>query len=158
MKNVKQQVPTNSDLQFCWYQLEEMGPMLLYYMLALRQGIFVVEQSCVYQDLDGLDKSAQHLIVKQDGKIVAGLRLLIPDPQHESLRIGRVAVSADSRSMGIAGAMMREAIEKAQRDFSSRTICLNAQTYLQKFYESLGFRISGEPFLEDGIPHIHMKM
>lgn len=158
MKNVKQQVPTNSDLQFCWYQLEEMGPMLLYDMLALRQGIFVVEQSCVYQDLDGLDKSAQHLIVKQDGKIVAGLRLLTPDGQHESLRIGRVAVSADSRSMGIAGAMMREAIEKAQRDFSSRTICLNAQTYLQKFYESLGFRISGEPFLEDGIPHIHMKM
>lgn len=158
MKNVKQQVPTNSDLQFCWYQLEEMGPMLLYDMLALRQGIFVVEQSCVYQDLDGLDKSAQHLIVKQDGKIVAGLRLLTPEGQHESLRIGRVAVSADSRSMGIAGAMMREAIEKAQRDFSSRTICLNAQTYLQKFYESLGFRISGEPFLEDGIPHIHMKM
>ena len=155
---MKQQVPTNSDLQFCWYQLEEMGPMLLYDMLALRQGIFVVEQSCVYQDLDGLDKSAQHLIVKQDGKIVAGLRLLTPDGQHESLRIGRVAVSADSRSMGIAGAMMREAIEKAQRDFSSRTICLNAQTYLQKFYESLGFRISGEPFLEDGIPHIHMKM
>ena len=158
MKNVKQQVPTNSDLQFCWYQLEEMGPMLLYDMLALRQGIFVVEQSCVYQDLDGLDKSAQHLIVKQDGKIVAGLRLLTPEGQHESLRIGRVVVSADSRSMGIAGAMMREAIEKAQRDFSSRTICLNAQTYLQKFYESLGFRISGEPFLEDGIPHIHMKM
>jgi ElaA protein len=158
MKNAKQQVATNSDLQFCWYQLEDMGPMLLYDMLALRQGIFVVEQSCVYQDLDGQDKSAQHLLVRQNEKIVACLRLLIPDPQHESLRIGRVAVSADSRSLGIARSMMRKAIEKAHQDFSSRAVCLNAQTYLQEFYESLGFRVSGEPFLEDGIPHILMKM
>jgi ElaA protein len=158
MKNTKQQVATNSDLQFCWYQLEEMGPVLLYDMLALRQGIFVVEQSCIYQDLDGLDISAQHLLVRQNEKMVACLRLLIPDPQHESLRIGRVVVSADSRSHGIARAMMRKTIEKAQQDFSTKAICLNAQTYLQEFYESLGFRVSGEPFLEDGIPHIHMKM
>jgi ElaA protein len=158
MKNAKQQVPANSDLQFYWYQLEEMGSIILYDMLALRQGIFVVEQSCIYHDLDGLDKSAQHLLVRQHGEIVACLRLLTPDSQHESLRIGRVAVSADSRSKGIAGAMMRKAIEKAQQDFSTTVICLNAQTYLEEFYESLGFRVSGEPFLEDGIPHIHMKM
>jgi ElaA protein len=158
MKNAKQQVATNSDLQFCWYQLEEMGPMLLYDMLAVRQGIFVVEQSCIYQDLDGLDKSALHLLVRRNGEIVACLRLLTPDSQYESLRIGRVAVSVGSRSKGIARAMMCKAIEKAQQDFSTKAICLNAQTYLQEFYESLGFRVSGEPFLEDGIPHIHMKM
>ena len=158
MNNAKQQVPVNSDLQFCWYQLEEMGPIVLYDMLALRQGIFVVEQSCIYHDLDGLDKSAQHLLAWDKGKLVACLRLLPADSQNSYLRIGRVAVSMDSRSKGIAGAMMRKAIKKAQRDFSSDTICLNAQTYLQEFYESLGFHVNGEEFLEDGIPHIHMQM
>ena len=156
MKNEKQKVPTNSDLQFYWYLLEEMGPVLLYDMLALRQGIFVVEQSCIYQDLDGLDKSALHLLVRKSGKIVACLRLLTTDSQYEGLRIGRVAVSAGSRSMGIARAMMHKVIEKAEQDFSTKIISLNAQTYLQEFYESIGFRISGEPFLEDGIPHIEM--
>lgn len=158
MKSAKQSVPQYPDLQFCWYRLADMTPVLLYDMLALREAIFVVEQTCIYQELDGLDKDAQHLLVEQGDKVVACLRLLPPGAQQTSSRIGRVAVSPEWRKQGVARWMVLNAVEKSRLDYPSNSIYLDAQTYLRRFYTSLGFQVCGDEFIEDGIPHIPMQM
>jgi len=157
MKSVKQNVPGNPDLHWCWYALESMEPVLLYDLLALREAIFVVEQSCIYQELDGLDKTALHLLVTQDETVAACLRVLPPEMAGDRVRIGRVAVSPGFRKRGLARFMMQNANKKAEADYPSCGICLDAQTYLQGFYLSLGFHVCGDEFLEDGIPHIPMQ-
>ena len=151
-------MPGYPGLHWCWYTLEEMEPVLLYDMLALREAIFVVEQACIYQELDGLDKSARHLLMIKKQAVVAYLRVLPPGGHETGVRIGRVAVASDWRKRGLARVMMHRAIEQAEVDYPSSTIYLNAQTYLQGFYKTLGFRVSGVEFLEDGIPHIPMQM
>ena len=158
MKRAKQKVEGYPDLHACWYRLEKMEPILLYDLLALREAVFVVEQSCVYQELDGLDKIAQHLLVTQDEVVVACLRVLPPGGDWSHARIGRVAVSSDWRKQGLARLMVQSAIDKIRLDFPTCGIYLDAQTYLQAFYLSLGFRICGDEFLEDGIPHIPMQI
>jgi ElaA protein len=158
MKSVKEQVPGYPDLRWCWHYLGEMEPILLYDMLALREAIFVVEQTCLYQELDGLDKIAQHLLVLQGDTTVACLRILPPGELEARVRIGRVAVLPGWRKRGIARAMVKMAVDRACREFPSNGVFLDAQTYLQGFYESLGFRTCGNEFLEDGIPHIPMQM
>jgi len=157
MKSVKQKVPGYPDLHWCWYSLENMKPDLLYDLLALREAIFVVEQSCIYQELDGLDKTAQHLLITQEETVVACLRVLPPETLVDRVRIGRVAVSPGFRNRGLARFMVRNANEKIEVDYPSRGICLDAQTYLKEFYLSMGFQVCGDEFLEDGIPHIPMQ-
>ena len=158
MKYVKQKLKGNPELRWYWCRLEEMKPFLLYDMLALREAIFVVEQTCAYLELDGLDKTAEHLLVTRDETVVSCLRVLPPVKKADQVRIGRVAVSVDWRKRGLAGLMVQSAIDKIRLDYPSSDICLDAQTYLQKFYLSLGFEICGDEFLEDGIPHIPMQM
>jgi len=158
MKKANQHPNGFPELQWCWYRLEEMAPVLLYDMLALREAIFVVEQTCIYQELDGRDKSALHLLVKHDETVVACLRVLPPVETETRVRVGRVAVSSKWRKRGIARMMMIEAIEKIDLDYPSSDVFLDAQTYLQGFYETLGFKACGGEFLEDGIPHIPMQM
>lgn len=158
MKSAKQKVKGHPDLQANWYRLDDMNPVLLYDLLALREAIFVVEQSCVYQELDGLDKIADHLLMTQDENVVACLRVLPPGGIRSQVRIGRVAVSSDRRKQGLGRLMVQSAIDKICLDYPSSGIYLDAQTYLQTFYLSLGFRICGEEFLEDGVPHIPMQI
>jgi ElaA protein len=118
----------------------------------------VVEQTCIYHELDGLDKIAMHLLVMQKECVVACLRVLPPDVPGDPFRIGRVAVSPGRRKQGIARLMVQKAVEKIKVDHPSPGIYLDAQTYLQGFYLSLGFQVCGDEFLEDGIPHIPMQM
>ena len=158
MKSVKQNVPAYPDLDWCWYGLEDMKPVLLYDLLALRESIFVVEQSCIYQELDGLDKIAEHLLVTQNEEVVACLRVLPPAGKDKPVRIGRVAVSPQWRNHGLARLMVENAIDGIRRHYPSCGINLDAQIYLQGFYLSLGFQVCGDEFLEDGIPHIPMQM
>ena len=158
MKSVNKKVPGNSNLHWCWQSLESMKPVILYDMLALREAIFVVEQSCIYQELDGLDKTAYHLLVMQEDTVIACLRVLPPGVAGDRVRIGRVAVSRRWRKQGLARLMVQNAITKIQADYPSIGIYLDAQTYLQDFYLSMGFEVCGDEFLEDGIPHIPMKL
>jgi ElaA protein len=158
MESSKQPTPENPPLEYSWHRLEEMKPALLYDLLAMREAIFVVEQSCIYQELDGLDKIAQHLLVRQGADVIACLRLLPPDSGKAGVRIGRVAVSRKWRNRGVARTMMHLAMEKAGLDYPGNDICLSAQTYLQGFYRDLGFRLCGAEFLEDGIPHVPMQL
>ena len=149
MKSAKQSVPQYPDLQSCWYRLGDMTPVLLYDMLALREAIFVVEQTCIYQELDGLDKNAQHLLVTDGDTVVACLRLLPPGARKTTSRIGRVAVSPAWRKQGLARWMVQNAIEKSRLDYPSNGIYLDAQTYLRGFYTSLGFQVCGDEFIEE---------
>ena len=157
MKNVEQQDSTFPGLQWRWLKLEQMEPFLLYDMLAMREAIFVVEQACIYHELDGLDKVAEHLLAVDNGEVIACLRLLPPTAEEARVRIGRVAVTPAWRKKGMARLMMRRAVAQARRHHPSSGICLNAQTYLRDFYLSLGFEVYGDEYLEDGIPHIPMQ-
>ena len=145
-------------LEWHWRRMDEMSVAYLYEMLALRESIFVVEQRCVYLELDGLDESALHLVANHKDGMVACLRLLNCSADEGPVRLGRVAVSKRFRGQGLARLMMKKAIEKVRQDYPDRELQLSAQTYLQSFYQSLGFTLCGEEFIEDGIPHLPMVM
>lgn len=128
----------------------------LYDLLKLRSEIFVVEQNCVYLDLDGKDKKALHLIGEFEGKIVAYTRLFDAGISFDNASIGRVVVDADYRDRKWGHDLMREAIAGIKLNFGTDKITIGAQLYLKKFYESHGFIQTSEMYLEDNIPHIEM--
>jgi ElaA protein len=128
----------------------------LYDVLRLRSEIFVVEQNCVYLDLDGKDKVALHLIGEYEGKIVAHARLFKPGISFDNASIGRVVVDANYRTKKWGHDLMREAIAGIASQYNETAITIGAQLYLRKFYESHGFVQTSEMYLEDDIPHIEM--
>ena len=129
----------------------------LYSLLQLRAEVFIVEQNCVYQDIDGKDTKALHLLGKCDGKIVAYARLFKSGDYFENASIGRVVIGADYRDKKWGHEMMQQAIKGIETHFNENKITISAQLYLQKFYESHGFVQTSEMYLEDDIPHIQMK-
>ncbi|RTZ02230.1 GNAT family N-acetyltransferase [Flavobacterium sp. RSP49] len=129
----------------------------LYDLLRLRSEIFVVEQNCVYLDLDGKDKVALHLIGEFEGKIVAHSRLFKPGISFDNASIGRVTVDSNYRDKKWGHDLMRESIAGIAHHFGESHITIGAQLYLKKFYESHGFEQTSEMYLEDDIPHIEMK-
>ena len=129
----------------------------LYDLLRLRSEIFVVEQNCVYLDLDGKDKVALHLFGEFEGKIVAHARLFKAGISFDNASIGRVVVDANYRDKKWGHDLMQEAIAGVLLHFGESHITIGAQLYLKKFYESHGFVQTSEMYLEDDIPHIEMK-
>jgi ElaA protein len=123
----------------------------LYAILKLRSDVFVVEQKCVYLDLDGRDTEpgTRHVWVERDGEIRAYLRIL-NDGTHR--RIGRVVTAPEARGTGLAGRLVAEAL----RIIGDRPCVLAAQAHLTGFYARFGFEPTGPEFLEDGIPHVPM--
>lgn len=148
----------NAGIEWKWCSMEEMTPSFLYQLMAFREAIFVVEQKCPYQELDGRDESAWHLLGMRSRFPVACLRVLIPQRSSGSFRIGRVAVEESWRGKGLAREMILMAIERVSRERGRAGIVLDAQTYLADFYASLGFVNTGDEFLEDGIPHVPMRL
>lgn len=128
----------------------------LYAILQLRNQVFVVEQNCPYQDLDGKDKVAWHLMGIEENKLIAYTRLLPPGLCYKNPGIGRVVTSPALRKSGVGRELMHYSIESCEKVFGKTSITLGAQLYLKQFYESLGFFPSSEEYLEDGIPHIEM--
>jgi len=128
----------------------------LYDILQLRAEIFVVEQDCVYNDLDGLDKVAIHQFAIKDNEIVAYSRLLKPGTRFADYSIGRVVVKQTVRGTGLGIEMMKAAKKYIVNEWGATKIKISAQKYLQKFYEDLGFEIVTDEYLEDGIPHFGM--
>ena len=123
-------------------------------VLELRTAIFVVEQKCPYQEVDQGDTGSWHLEVADQGRLIGTLRVLPPGLSYKECSIGRVAVHEDYRNVGLGRELMIVALAFCDARWS--TVRLSAQTYLQSFYESLGFTAVGEPYLEDDIPHIEM--
>ena len=129
----------------------------LYEVLELRSLVFVVEQNCVYQDIDHKDQKAVHLLGEVEGKLVAYARLFDAGIYFENASIGRVIVHPEARANKYGHELMRVAIEQIKNLFDKENITISAQLYLQKFYESHGFMPTSEVYLEDDIPHIEMK-
>lgn len=130
----------------------------LYAILQLRSKVFVVEQNCPYQDMDDTDKKALHLFAVDNNKAIAYARLIPPGISYEQASIGRVVVDPDQRGLALGKQLMKEAIKQIQKNFNTSDITISAQLYLLKFYNELGFKETGETYLEDNIPHIKMKL
>ena len=128
----------------------------LYDILQLRSQVFVVEQDCVYQDIDGKDKKALHVIGFENGEVVAYTRIFPPGVYFSEAAIGRVVVKEEVRKKAFGHEILSASIEAIKNEYHTEEIRLSAQTYLTSFYEGHGFRQVGEGYLEDGIPHIAM--
>lgn len=138
-------------------RFNELSLQELYSVLQLRSLVFVVEQNCVYQDMDGKDEKALHLLGELEGKIVAYARLFKAGDYFDYASIGRVIVHPDARDKKFGHDMMQQAIEGIKTHFNESNITISAQLYLKKFYESHNFVQTSEMYLEDDIPHIEMK-
>jgi len=128
----------------------------LYFLLQLRSDIFVVEQECIYQDMDGKDFKALHVLGFKSKKIIAYTRIFKPGDYFEQASIGRVLVAKTERAYKYGNEIMNASIKAIQLHYSETAIHISAQYYLKNFYYNLGFRQVGEKYLEDGIPHVKM--
>jgi ElaA protein len=140
-----------------WYRFGDLSPALLYEVLRFRQGIFVVEQSCAFPDLDGRDQRAHHLLLRVDGELAGCLRL-IPSADEARVAIGRVAVAQPAQRRGFARSLMMEALARCRRDHPDCTVTLTGQTYLAPFYETLGFAVTSAPYDDYGLSHVDMTL
>lgn len=129
----------------------------LHDILKLRVAVFVVEQSCPYQEVDGHDPQAYHLWIEDDETgILSYLRVLPPATTHADASIGRVVSLV--RRQGLATRLLREGIRVAREKFGAEHITLDSQVYVRSLYEKVGFMQVSEEFLEDGIPHVRMRL
>ena len=135
---------------------QELSNNELYDIIQLRSEVFVVEQNCVYQDLDGKDSKAVHVMGIKKGILVAYTRIFKPGDYFKEASIGRVVVKDSERKYGYGGAMMKASIRAIKEYYDETKIYLSAQAYLKVFYNSFDFEQIGEGYLEDGIPHIGM--
>ncbi|MBC8048152.1 MAG: GNAT family N-acetyltransferase, partial [Fimbriimonadaceae bacterium] len=123
----------------------------------LRQEVFIVEQNCAYLDADGKDQFSDHLFgVDDDGRVLAYCRIVQPGVSYPELSIGRVSSHPETRGTGLGKVVMDKAIAFIEDKYGKAAIRIEAQHYLQKFYESYGFEISGDVYVLDGINHIEM--
>ncbi len=145
-------------LRFSCLPFNQLNPRELYAIMALRQEVFVVEQNCPYLDADGKDLAAWHLMgFDSENNLIAYTRLLPEGVSYEGYTsIGRVVSSPAVRGAGAGREVMQRSIDMCRHLFGPLAIKIGAQTYLLRFYESLGFQSTGEEYLEDGIPHTKM--
>ncbi|MBC2843902.1 GNAT family N-acetyltransferase [Winogradskyella flava] len=135
---------------------EELNTKELYDLLQLRSEVFVVEQDCVYQDVDGKDQKALHVLGYKGQKLIAYTRIFKPGDYFKEASIGRVVVKENERQHQYGYDIMNTSIKAIKHYFNESSIRISAQTYLEQFYNNLGFEAVGEEYLEDGIPHINM--
>ena len=137
-------------------KFDELSTFELYSILRLRNEVFVVEQNCVYQDLDNRDQLSWHLTCWHENKPVAYTRILPPGILYQEPSIGRVVTEVNYRNKGLGKELMERSIKNCELLFGKQDIKLGAQLYLKEFYISLGFLPEGNIYLEDGIEHIAM--
>ena len=143
-------------LQFQIKPFSELTLEELYSILRLRAQVFVVEQNCVYQDMDGKDKKALHVLGKKEYGLIGYARCFPPGAYFEEAAIGRVLIDSEHRKYGYGHQLLDASIKAIEGHFGTSTIKLSAQTYLTRFYEAHGFKKIGGEYLEDGIPHTAM--
>jgi len=148
-------------MELIWQDLHhsELNVAQLYAILALRSRVFVVEQNCAYQDIDGDDlaRDNRHVIGMLEDKVVAYARILTPQQPDQPARIGRVIIAPEARGLSLGYRLMEQAIASCEHNWPGQSIYLSAQAHLQDFYGRLGFKPVGEIYLEDDIPHIGMQ-
>lgn len=130
----------------------------LYALLQLRSEVFVVEQDCVYQDIDGKDQKALHVVGYNEGELIAYARIFKKRDYFEEASIGRILVKQSYRKMEVGHRLLDYAINYINLTLKENKIRISAQKYLISFYQKHGFQVDGEGYLEDGIPHVNMLM
>ncbi|WP_299021466.1 GNAT family N-acetyltransferase [uncultured Photobacterium sp.] len=147
-------------MQWQCLPFEQLNTHQLYDLLKLRVDVFVVEQNCPYPDLDDNDHLAgtHHLLGYQNDQLVAYLRLLPPGTTYSNASIGRVLTAESTRGTGGGHDLIRQGLEHAEQLWPDQTIDIGAQSHLQHYYARYGFETISEEYLEDGIPHIDMRL
>ncbi len=144
------------DLEFSLKSFDGLSSNELYAILRLRSEVFVVEQDCVFLDMDGKDAISLHLMGWCEGKIVAYSRLFDANGYYAEASIGRVVIDANFRDKKWGHALLQKGFDLILEHFGQTKIRIGAQLYLKKFYETNGFEVAGPVYLEDGIEHIEM--
>ncbi|MGI9274780.1 MAG: GNAT family N-acetyltransferase [Endozoicomonas sp.] len=148
-------------IQWQWARFDQLGNEELYEVFSARQAVFVVEQNCPYQDADGQDQSAYHLLGWSEANadcrhLAAYLRVIPPASSDKAVAIGRILTTEAFRGNGSGRQLLRQGLEKARATFPGHDLYMSAQAHLQAFYQTFGFQPEGEVYDEDGIPHIAM--
>ncbi|MEE3652280.1 MULTISPECIES: GNAT family N-acetyltransferase [unclassified Brenneria] len=140
------------------WSVDDLNVYSLHDILALRNQVFVVEQTCPYQDIDGrdLEEGNRHITAYDNGKPAAYARLLAPHPGNDVVTIGRVIVAPPARGQHLGHQLMEHVLISSTRHWPQKHLFLSAQAHLQHFYANFGFVAIGEVYDEDGIPHIDM--
>ncbi len=143
-----------------WSTFAALSGADVYEIMAQRQRVFVLEQQCLYEDFDGLDIGAHHLLGWRDidgQRVLAGyLRLLAPGVKYPEMSLGRVLTNKAARGLGVGRELQAEGIARAERQYPRQRIRIGAQQYLESFYGSFGFKTVTPVYVEDGIAHIDM--
>lgn len=160
----------NPQFEWRWKAFDDLTNFEVYAMLAARSEVFVVEQNCVYGDVDGLDTQAWHLLAfgpaSPDGagsadeappKLAAYLRVLLPDERDPDIRIGRVLTTSGFRGLGLGNTMLGRVLDHIAAQWPGTPMRLHAQAHLQGFYGAFGFTPVSDIHDEDGIPHVWMR-
>ena len=134
----------------------ELSTIELYEILKARSQIFVIEQKCIYQDLDDIDYKSIHIFYQQDNKVIAYLRIFPKEENWDIVQMGRVL--SIEHGKGLGGKVLKEGIKFIKEKINAKKIYIEAQCYVIRFYKREGFKICSEEFLEDGIPHIKMEL
>jgi ElaA protein len=147
-------VSTEFDWQ--WSAFDALTPAALYAVLEARAAVFVVEQACAYQDLDGYDARADHLVAWQAGTVAAYCRVFAPGVKYAEGSVGRVLTALPFRRTGVGRELVARALAQLDALHPGRGQRISAQQYLERFYASFGFATVSAPYPEDGIPHVEM--
>lgn len=147
---------TQPIITWCCKAFDQLSIQELYAVLQLRSAVFVVEQQCNYQDLDGKDVLSHHVMGWHHKKLIAYARLLPAGISYPTPSIGRVVIDPNQRAFGYGKSLMHQSIQELYKIFGTSAITISAQFHLKKFYASLGFQSVGTQYQEDGIPHIQM--
>ena len=143
-------------MRWQWHRFADLGVDNLHDALQLRSRVFILEQG-PFLDVDGFDRHSWHLLGRDEsGTLQAGLRVVDPGLKYDEPSIGRVVTAAEVRRTGLGRELMRVGLQGCQRHWPGHGVRISAQQRLQRFYADLGFGDVGEPYLEDGIPHLEM--
>lgn len=146
-----------NNITWHWYNFDEMPVAALYDYLRLRQNVFIIEQKCIYPDIDGEDLCAQHLLgFTAEGNLLGCLRLLPPYGNPALPTIGRLIIAPEYRQQKLAHQLIEEGLRYTRTAYPGMSIRIYAQSHLKAYYQQHGFEKCGEPFDEDGIEHIEM--
>jgi len=142
-----------------WRPYNDLSIDELHALLKLRVDVFIVEQQCIYPEIDGLDPDCDHLLgTLGDGSLAAYLRIIPPKDGTDTPTLGRIATAASSRGDGIGRELVERGITACHDRWPDRAVTISAQLYLQQFYAGFGFTPTSDPYEEDGIPHIAMRL
>ena len=141
-----------------WRNFNSISKAELYDVLSLRQRVFIIEQDCLYEDLDYSDQDANHLLLYEDKKLIGYSRVFSPGVKYDAASIGRIVTDLDYRGKGYGKIITQESIQFLKNNFPESDISISAQYRLVNFYEDLGFKREGDVYLEDDIDHIKMTL